>query len=254
MWSGLVIAMLAGAGCDRLGGEAMDQLQHADRAYRTSQYEIAERSATFVIRNAPSNPDTAEAYYIRGLSRLRMHHRASARADFEIALRRTKRQDLRSLLELQLANIHFDDNSYARAAGFYQHVVEVLPENVPAGPTWYRLGVSLQRIARFDRARAAFKQALEHRVDANLAAHCQRAISWMGDYFAIQCGAYSDGKRAREAANDLRHSGVQAEILRQPHVTKAPYLVLAGRYRDYSAARKALTRVQRVQTDAFMVP
>ena len=257
IWSdaGIVAICLAiPAGCAELPGEAVRQIKQADRSYRLARFADSERLASQVIDAHPDKPDTAEAYYIRGLSRLRLDQRSSAASDFEVGLRRCQREELKVLLSLQLGNMAYENGVYGRAATFLGRVVTKLPASAPGDETWYRYAESLQRSGDFARARDAFHRVLTSYGSSPRARDALRNVSWRQDYFTVQCGAYSQRRAAGDAAEQLRRRGLAPTVTKLRDRGSVQYIVHVGRYSDFDSASAALPAVRRVQPDAFLLP
>ncbi len=254
--AGFCAAVSAGlsGGCGTPGKRAAEQVRQADRAYRVARYEEAERIASEVIGAHPDEIFASEAMYLRGLSRLRQGDRNAAENDFLAALRRCDHQPLKALLWVQLGNMAFDDERHAAAARSYARALEDLPANVSADKVWFQYGVSLQRSGDFKRARVAFGQLLAEHPSSPLAAGARRKLAWRHDHFSVQCGAFTSEANARSAARALRQGGVNAAVERRDLRSEYPFVVLAGRFRDFGAAESALVDVRRIQVDAFIVP
>lgn len=244
---------LAG-GCNELPASDVRRIKQAHQAYRLARYSESDRLTTAVIRDYSDKPDTAEAYYLRGISRLKQARRLEAEPDLHAALRLCRRRTLEVLLYMQLGNLAFQDGAYRRAAKLYRRAMDDLPSKVAVHEVWYRYGVSLQRSGDFAGARAALRRAMVGRVSSTMRKDAVRKISWKHDYFTVQCGAFSQMRSARAVAETLRRQGIDAVAPRQNEAGSLSYVVHAGRYRDYASARAALPAVRRVQADAFIVP
>jgi len=248
------IGTLAASGCAELPGGALRQLREAEQAYRLARFADSERLTTEVIDAHPDRPDTAEAYYIRGLSRLRLGQRVSAASDFEAGHRRCQREALEVLLSVQLGNLAYEDKAYGRAAGWFGPVMSNLPRSASGDETWYRYGHSLQRTGQFGAAREAFNRVLTDYGSGPRARDALRNVSWPQDYFTVQCGAYSGRRPAGDAAEQLRRRGLDATVTQLRDRGSVQYIVHVGRYKEYDAALAALPSIRQVQPDAFLLP
>lgn len=257
-WGLRSAAILAGmglaAGCNHLPESAIQQIRQADQAYRLANYRGSEQLAAAVIRDHSHKPDTAEAYYLRGISGLQQGHRKAAVGDFRSALRLCRRRELESALCVQLGNLALDDRAYASAAGFYGRAVDDLPANVPADQVWYRYGLSLQRGGYFVRARDAFRRVVADTPSSPVRGSALRKMAWPHDYFTVQCGVFSRPNSAAAVVAKLRRQGIRAVTSRLDRRDSPRYAVHAGRYRNYASASEALSAIRRIQSDAFLVP
>ncbi len=241
-------------GCHGLPPSAVDRILKSEHAYRIARYDESQRLATSVIRSYPEEPDTAEAYYLRGLARVRSGDRAEANGDFRQAVRLCERSDLKSVLSTQLAHMLFEDHAFAGAARLYNQALKgPYPENCTPG-LWFRYALSLERSGAFCDARSAFQRVADQRTDARLSSAASTHLAWRHSYFTLQCGAYTRAERARAAAKMLKERGLDAAVVRSGRPGVASHLVHAGRYPDYVSARAALADIRRVQPDAFVIP
>ncbi len=249
-----VLTILTGLGCNELPKQAVHQLQQANQSYRNARYDQSERWSGQVIRAHPEKPDTAEAYYLRALARLKTKRRSLAEGDLLAASRRCGRPDLEVLICVQLGNMAFEDAKYARAASMYGRAGDELPTGMRADEVWYRHALSLQRSGRFTDAERAFRRLLRGHPTSGYAAAASAKLAWKHKYCTVQCGAFAQEDRARVAAAELRRRGIDSVSLAVRQWAELPYVVYAGRFRDYESAQSALSSIRRIQADAFVVP
>lgn len=252
--AGLAVASLAGSGCYRLPEAAVRQIRHAHQAYRHREYARCERLASPVIAAHATAPDTAEAYYLRGLARLQSDRKQAARTDFERGRRLTDRAELKALLNAQLGNLEYEAERYGRAAGHYRMAEANLPPDPPSDRVLLRYGMSLQRSGRFREGKKVLAKLLLRFPSGRPADQARRKITWPHDYHCVQCGVYSKAETAQAAARRLSDRGVPASSWRQTRNGKTRYVVQAGRYRTYPEARRALEEIRPIVPDAFIMP
>lgn len=252
--AGVAVASLAGGGCHRLPEAAVRQIRQAHQAYRHRQYARCERLASPVIAAHAAEPDTAEAYYLRGLARLRTDRKQAAKTDFEKGRRLTDRAELKALLHAQLGNLEYEAGQYERAAGHYRMAEADLPPHPPSDRVLLRYGMSLQRSGRFREGKRVLARLLLRFPSGRPADQARRKVTWPHDYHRVQCGVYSKAETARAAARRLSDRGVPASSWRQTRNGKTRYVVQAGRYRTYPEARRALEEIRPIVPDAFIMP
>jgi len=252
--AGLVQFVNLLVGCQHLPPSAAQRVKQADVAYRAAGYEQARHIAGLVIAKYPSKIETAEAYYLRGLSDLKLRRLSSALSDFRSALKLCKRRDLEVLVRLELGNLAFDGGAYHKAVAQYADIMNELPAGVPSDEAWYRYGVSLQKVGDFGRSRQALLRAAGERRPGTINATARRKMSWQHSYFTIQCGAFATARSAGAVRDGLRRHGIPALVTSVKADRATRHVVQVGRYRDFSAARSALASIRRVQPDAFVVP
>jgi len=257
-WGALAMVwVLVAAGCSggrSWSGQEFEQLRSIDRAYRVGAFDEAEARSSELIDAFPEDGRTGVALYLRGLSRVRLGRREEARADLLRAMRVSKDAELRASVEVQLANFAFDDERYVEAARLYGRVAAHPPRSVGADRLWFRYGVSLIREGRFAEARGALRRVVASFPKSRFAAIAQRKLAWHRDHFSVQCGAFSEARSAGEAARSLRRAGIEASVSRLGRGQATPFVVHAGRYGTYGAAKNALASIRAQRSDAFIVP
>ncbi len=251
---GVAFILLICSGCDRLPAAAVKQLRQSHDAYRHKQYSAADRYASRVITTHAASPDTAEAYYLRGLAALRQDRGGNARRDFEAGLRLSDRPELIALLHAQIGNLEFEQQHYEQAVALYRQAEHDLPSNPPSDRILLRYGISLQRTGRFRDARRVFAGVMLNYPGRPAAASAKAKAVWMEDYHSIQCGVFSTEGAARAASKRLRDGGFDASSWRETVNGKRRYVVRAGQYRMYADAKAALAGVRQQVADAFVVP
>lgn len=241
-------------GCAELPKSAVQQIEQAHDAYRASRFVDCERLATGVIDRHAHDPDTAEAYYLRGLSRLNRNQRSGARADFDAGLKVSQRPLLSSLLRVQLGIVWADEGRYALAAQHYQEAIQNLPASVEPDEVWYQYGVCLQRSGAFGPARDALRHVLQQYPTSSFAPQARRKLAWTHEYFTVQCGAYAQISSAYAHAENLRQQRFDALAVNTTEDGRPKYVIHVGRYPDFATARSMLPRIRRIQPDAFIMP
>lgn len=238
------------------GGPRAPHIRQIDQArvdYDAGRYNRCEKTLDAYIRRHPTATDAAEAYYLRGLGRIRQGHRASAKRDIQTAYNLARDRELKATIAVQLGNLDFDDERYAGARNHYTLALADLPSGEPpTDKALYRLAVSQFRLARFADGRATLSDLVRRFPNSPLAPPAKRLRNWPGDYFTVQCGAFSDRSRAQRSARRLRRHGFHALTLLDPAANR--HVVRVGRFRTYRSARTVLNRIRRYQPDAFILP
>ncbi|HUU83919.1 MAG TPA: tetratricopeptide repeat protein [Phycisphaerae bacterium] len=250
----ILITTLAVTGCTRLPAADVKRIQQAHQAYSAGRYSQSQQLVTPVIAQYPTQPDVAEALYVRGLAWLKTGKTDSARADFEAALRVADREDLIPLLHAQLGNLDYEAARYQSAIAHYRRADSDLPARPPSDRVLKRYAEALQRIGRFDEAKRVQARLLLRFPQSQTATQVRQTGSWAKDYYTIQCGVYTKPDAARRAAADLSKRGVNASAWREERNGLVRHIVRSGRYQTHAEASQALAAVRRVVPDAFIVP
>jgi len=251
-WLVLLVGL---AGCVQLPPEGRRRLIEADRQYEQGHYRTARDALSGLIQAYPDRAEIAEAYYVRGLCHLKLNRRTAAREDFEQALRRSNRQDLTARVHACLGSLAYEQGDFAQAIDHYQQAIPDLPDKPPLDEVLYRLGVSLQRVGRWDDARAAFSKLFWKFPGSRIEPDARRRFRWPYEYFVIQCGAFERLRGAEDLMRQLSQKGLRHTQWRlETRRSKVIYVVQVGRYKDYAAAKADLPTVRRIVSDAFIAP
>ena len=232
----------------------MKRLNEAEQAYRANQFDRTEELCNSVIKEHPDKPDVAEAFYLRGLARLRGNQAEGAMRDFETAINKTKRRELRGLAHAQLANINFEKDRYQQAIVHYGWARDDLPNEPPKDRVLLQYGIALQRLGRFRDAQPILGEVFKRFPQSSHAADARRRHAWPHEFFTIQCGAFSDIARAHQHAARLQSQSVSAVAVPEGEGTSRLYHVRVGRYPNYLQAQGALPNARRAQPDAYILP
>ena len=251
---GVTLSAFATAGCAQAPPAAIKQIEQARMRVSGGDYAGGEQLLSPVIANYASEPGIAEAYYLRGQCRLASGRRDDADDDFKKGLVIADDRALQVWLEVQLANMAYDDNNYERARFLYELAADDLPNRAPSDRALYQYGVALQRTQRFAEARRVFEQVYRKFPSSKYAPHARRKQSWTDEFFTVQCGVFSQLDRAHQRAAELREKGINALAVPDPDRPRERYMVRVGRFRTYAQAEQTLEQVKPYQADAFVVP
>lgn len=242
------------AGCAELPAASKVQLTQARNAYDAGDFARCTQLVDPVIREHPKNPQTAEAFYLRGLARLRQHNRSESLDDFRKGEALARDPLLKALLDVQIANFAFDDDLYDQAAMRYSRAIKNLPDAPPIDAAMYRHGLSQMRSGKFDDGRKSLTELATRYPTSEFIRPAARALAWDGNYLTVQCGSFDNMDLAHKAAADLRRRQFDALAYPDPTSSHGRYVVRVGRFRTYGEARTVLNRVRTHVSDAFVLP
>lgn len=249
----LAMTVLAGVGCTQLTPQARQSLIDADRLYKTGQFAAAQQSLDGWLAENEAVPEVAEAYYLRGLCRLKLENRSAGQADLQLARQKARRPDLKSHAAATLGCMAFEDGQFDRAAALLSQAAQALPAKPPLDVVLFRLGTAQQRIGQWAASREAFSRLATAVPRSPLILPARRKLNWPHDHFSIQCGAFRTSDSAGKAVSDLRAKGFDAS----PNADRSDgglHRVYVGRYATWADATGALTRVQAAGQQAVIVP
>jgi tetratricopeptide (TPR) repeat protein len=251
---GLGLCLLACAGCVTVSPEGISLLQSANADYNSNRWPQAESQAAQFIQKYQNTPVVAEAYYLRGMSRVQQKQYASAEADFQKALEYSKRKDLTAKVHAILGYVAMIQDKPSKAVVHYRQAIAGLDERPPKDEIYYRYATSLQRIGQWDEARICLARVVDGYPGGEYASLAKRKLAWAGRFFSIQCGLYSQMNNADTQVGQLRQSGLDARRSMMLVGGEPRYVVYVGRYPTYQQACVDLARVRVVVKDAIVVP
>lgn len=211
------------------------------------------------LRESPTGPGAAEAYYLRGRaleqmptpSRAQsMANLAAARTAYEQALARNPSRTLRTYTRASLGNVAFFQDDYATAANAFSLAYTDLEDANSRAWALYRTGLSLQRLGRFEDADRTFAEVRRRYPDTTQA---RRAAEVAGARaFHLRIATYSTPGAAERATADLRRQGFRGiDTIR---VASGSLVLRIGPYPTYTSARAAQAQLASRFPDAMIMP
>jgi len=258
MWSrksvALTLSVLTGCliGCQRVNSRLAEGIRRGQRQYAAGNFVGAERVLSSAIAVQPSSPAAAEAYYIRGLTRLKQGQVQGAEADFICAVELAERDDLETNCRICLGSIAHDRGDWRGAYEQYDKVADRLPSVSPNDWILYRLGDSAQKIGKWSKARKYFGTVIREFPNSQAATLAKRKLKF--SYFTIQAGAFSRAANARARVALLEKANLPARRETRNRNGKPLQIVYVGKYGDFASAAGALERVKTIVSDARIVP
>ncbi|MCA9250881.1 MAG: SPOR domain-containing protein [Phycisphaerales bacterium] len=272
------------AGCQQLPPAAIQQIEQARGELQRRNYDQCEKILNPVIASYQTNNDIAEALYMRGQCRLMKDQRRMGVNDLTTAQHIAREKRLRAWIEVQLANVAFDDGSYPQARELYESALPELPDSPPTDQVMHQLAMACERTGdRTESARVLGELAQKfptstyskkpgqsntkpritkpryrtivqprNRTTLTATSPTQPRTSQTGR-FEIQCGAYARIEHAHQAAARLRQQGINALAIPESRGAGAKHVVRVGKYNTYREASQALARIRKYHTDAFIV-
>lgn len=239
-------------GCSMVNPDLAEGIREGQKQYARKNYLGAERLLTEAISKDPRSPAVAEAYYIRGLARLKLFRMNIAQQDFKRALALATREDLKGNVHVCLASIAFEQEDWDTAYKYYKAAEVNLPILSPSDWILFRLASSAQRSGRWEEGKKYFARILREYPDSEVAKSARRYMNC--EYFTIQTGAFSNSLGAQAQASQLQQAGLSARVDVVNMNGKSLKGVFVGRYNYYSQASKGLAKVQKVIPEARIVP
>jgi len=240
------------AGCSFVNPRLADGIREGQKQYARGNYIGAERLLTDAISKDPQSPAVAEAYYIRGLARLKLLQHSIAEQDFRRALRLAARDDLKANAHVCLGSMAFEHQEWDTAYKHYRLAESQLPVLSPGDWILFRLACSAQRSGRWNEGKKYFARILREYPDSDVARVARRDIGY--EYFTIQTGAFASQQGAYLQFNQIKRYGLPVRIEVINKDSRSLRAVYVGRYNDYYQASKGLIKVKGIVPDARIVP
>lgn len=253
-WIWLAAAFLiAGCAANTQTTENRKTLQTGYQALEAGDYDGAmAQSEQFLRDNPTAGKGTPEALYLQGRV---LEHRAEAadtaghepearanlqdaRSTYEHALELKPSPKLAALLHAGVANTAYFQEDYFTAMREWSAALPGLQQ--PDAKAWvlYRLGLSQQRLGRFDEADRTFAQV---RTQFPRSEPAQRAAAHEGaKAFYVAIGSWADAKGADAVLNALHAQGFSATESAQPNGRRAIRVGPANNYEQAKALRARL--------------
>lgn len=251
----LILLLPVLAGCTSMSEAGRAELKRARDLYTHHETAEALDALDSVIRDYGRTAEAAEAYYLRGLCRVRRGEFDAAVGDFNLAINKSDRRELTARARASLAAIHYRRSEWERAASLYADAVNDLPKEPPTDQIRYYAGVAMQRAGRWDEAARQFAMILHEFGNRPIANEARRMSRWGHDYFAIQLGAFGTSANAEKVAAAFRSRNLgDVKVEYMPRDSQSMWIVLTGAYKTHTEAVSALTGVRRYQSDAYIVP
>lgn len=250
--AGLIPLILSG--CTIMGPAERQSLREASEQYNRGEVPAAVVRLDRLIRDYGSAPEVAEAYYLRGLCRMKMGQVRPAISDFENAVDKSQRDEVTARARASLGTIAFQNSEWGRAADLYAASVNHLPDQPPTDQILYDAGVALQRAGRWKEASFQFARILNRFRDRPIATEARRMAAWRHEYFSIQLAVFANADAAAASVSNFRARGLDAVQENLPRAGGAMWVVMAGRYALFADAVAALPRARQIQPSAFIIP
>ena len=242
------------AGCAPFPDNARERLVAANRQYESGNVTAARGELDMILRDYPEAPESAEAYYLRGLCAMRSRDTTVASKDLEHCIRLSQRQDLTARAHATLGEIDFGAERYSAACGHFAAAIPGLSNDPALEETLYRYGVSLQRERRWSEARQQFELLEERYRGGRHREEVSRRRAWPAGVFAVQCGVFREQATADAMVRRLSAAGLAGRQSVEDRSGESVRVVYAGRYATYEQAKAALPAVRRIVPDAQVMP
>ncbi len=248
------ILCLGLCGCAELPPHMKQELVQADKSYRANDMPAAIKRLDPLLAQFPNTPESAEAYYLRALCRIKLSKATDALADLLECVRLSTRADLTARAYASMGGVQHDLGQYAAAAASFEKALQKLPDQSPTDQVRLRYGICLQRLGKWEEARTAFSTLIRRFPSSPYAEDARRRFSWKHSFFSIQCGAFVGPQQADALVQKLRSAISEGWVEPEARYGRPMYVVYAGKYGTLAEAEAGLRAARRVTPEAFIVP
>lgn len=240
---GLMAVVLLG-GCQTLSERQRLLLADGERAYNQQRYATSVQHLSRFLAEAGQVPETARAYYVRGMSQALLGRRIEAYADLDRAARQPQDADIAWRASAAQGVLFFEDENWARAAECLGRAVATMPQVAPLDALLFRLGLCHERMGRWLDAQQPYQRIVTQFPTGRYASQAERRISLQAGHFAVQAGVFSEPSHAERVVTELRADGLPAFVRREARDGATYNVVIVGRYDSYDEATRMLARVR----------
>lgn len=255
----LMILLLAGltmaAGCTGGKGKIQEDRAAFDAGYaafQAGQWKRAIEEFSQFLRSNPAMEARGEVYYYRGECYVHLKNRREAMDDFERALGATAHPPIESFARVAIGNLYYEDGNDAKAAETYAEALRKPPKELPLEAVVLRMGISLQRLGKWEMADRYFAYLLDRYPDSPGAPEARRRIH--ATCFAVQIGAYVSMSTAQGEAARVRAAGFQPRVVQTARGIQTLNAIQVGRAQTYAEAASLARHLNQAGFQALIVP
>jgi tetratricopeptide (TPR) repeat protein len=236
--------MALACGCTSVDPKANGYLDQANTELRQGQYGAAYNSADTAIRADPAGQTTAAAYYDRGraIEDRPKKDQAASFADLKQAagdygraidaLQYSTNKSLEGQIRAQLGTVAIELDDYATAAVQLNLAVNLLKDDAGRRDAMYGLGLSQQRLGRFDDAYQTFGK-VEDQYPGTDAANMSKMHAGTRAFY-VTVGAFTAADDVTRASARLAKAGFSAQVITAADGVR---IVQAGPFATYTSAK-----------------
>lgn len=251
-FAGLLLALAAGgAGCVTGGGGARPDapdhplLVRAEQAYLEGDCDRALAAYRGYRAGFGPSPFCADASYFEGVILLEKGDPASAEAAFRACIAAPRTRFLEAQAWIGLGDCHFVRDRYGDAIAAYQRALDLRVPDARTDYALYRLAAARQRYGEWSGGRTCYEMLIRDHPRSVLAARARQRLAYADHSFHLQVGAFHDEENARNLSGYVLSKGIPAKVVRGG-ADEGPWLVWAGAYQSYEAAKGAVPEIQAI--------
>ena len=247
--------VLMAVGCNGGKGRLQEDKAAFDTGYAAFEAGHWQRAIDEFSRYLRSNPTMearGEVYYYRGECYARLRNRQDAMDDFLRALGANARPPIDSFARVAIGNLYYEAGDDAKAVDAYAEALRQPPKELPLEWVLLRMGVSLQRLGRWQKAGEYLTYLADHYPESPSVPEARRRLR--ADCFTVQIGAYVSMTTARGEAARARAAGFQPRIVYVARGSQTLNAIQVGRAQTYAEAAALARRLGQAGFQMVIVP
>src|SRR5262245_21193681 len=254
----MVMAMASSSlfltGCTEMSADAKTKMVQAEKDYRSGHVAESRTKLDDIIKQYPKAKDAPEAYYLRAQCHAQAGNKGMAQSDIERCLALSQNGDLTARAHAMAATLAYESGDMQRATEHYRQAFKNLPARPQYDLARYRYGLCLAQQGEWKYAGQQWQEVVSKYSVSEMAQQVQRMLSWPGDFFSIQCGAYREKNTALKQKDELLRTGINARVETRQRSGETLQMVYVGQYPRYDQAQSAVRNIQKKVPGAVIVP
>ncbi len=223
-------------------------LDLAKMHFLQDDYPSAIQDCQGIVQTGLKNTDTAEAYYLMGLSYLKINEPAKAASSFQDGLSQNPDEELKEKIDLAVGETYFLDNQIQPAYEQFKKILSSNPKTSFAPTLYFHLANCGLKLGLWDDARS-YLNKINQEYPLSLEAPFATDILKNGEfYFTIQIGSFINEKNARELYENLKSKGYDAYLSQFERGGSVYHRVRVGKF---NLPNEVLAEEEKLKNDGF---
>lgn len=250
----LLACLLAGCAND----PAARMLSTGWQQLNAGQTEQALATSQNILTEMPSTPRAAEVHYLKGRAYEakvasspgeQRQNLALAMGAYDEALKHSPDNRLSGRIYSGVANVCYWQDDYSNAWRNWVKAFDLTDEPETKSYILYRIGLSQQRLGRFDEADKTYAAVIQEYPQSDAARRAAQKRGARG--FGVQVATFASPQTADNAMNTLRREGF---VPSKSATTSGNTVVTVTPFGSYQQAQAAKMRLAGLFPDAVVVP
>lgn len=203
-------------------------LGQAKAYYLKGDYNACINECEKILAKSDHAADIDQLYYLAGLSYLKAGNYLRASDIFEIILKEFKGSRFKNEAVLCLGDAYFLSGDYPKAKAQYKQIIASPSLKLQAQAYW-RMSQTAFRLGNAEEGKH-YAERLKYEFPSNIESAPGQEICPLGDYYAVQVGAFSSSANANNLTQKLIQQGYPAFIEESSVQGKTTYRVRVGKF------------------------